>query len=366
MSVKYAAALLALSTALLFSLWPRQEQVIPEPMCVQAEPTQVPENLDFNGCYAYGLLSEYDRHLYSNIYKALAEFTDSARIQGANTEHVREIYDHVMADHPELFFVTGISVSEYEHGAYMTVRGQYSMTDEEIRRAEVRVEKIVSTLLKSIPANSSVYDRIKKSYEFIVGNTAYVPGAPFNQSMYSVFVGRESVCLGYAKAFQYLMQKQNIPCILVTGSIASSGIRHAWCIVQIGNDYYHVDPTWGDMYGSTTVSYDTLLVSDDTISSTHIPDSSVSYPACRSMTYDFYVLSGTYVDSTDTATVTEHLSDLSAGSEVTFKFASKQLMEFYTDYLIENKAVSKFVAGDVEYLINNTARTITIRMRGET
>ena len=66
---------------------------------------------------------------------------------------------------------------------------------------------------------------------------------PLDQSAYSAIVGNETVCAGYAKAFQYLMQRLGVPTYLCAGY---AGEMHAWDIIKLGDNYYNVDVTWDD------------------------------------------------------------------------------------------------------------------------
>ena len=52
-------------------------------------------------------------------------------------------------------------------------------------------------------------------------------GAPDNQNIYSALVGKRTVCAGYARSAQYLLQKMGMECIYVTGTCAN-GEAHAW------------------------------------------------------------------------------------------------------------------------------------------
>ena len=69
-----------------------------------------------------------------------------------------------------------------------------------------------------------------------------------DQSAYSGIVKNETVCAGYSKAFQYLMQQLEIPtylCVGWGGGYVSGGM-HAWNIVKDGKKYVNVDLTWDD------------------------------------------------------------------------------------------------------------------------
>ena len=53
-------------------------------------------------------------------------------------------------------------------------------------------------------------------------------------------MNRTGVCQAYAYAFYYLMSKFDIECYVT----ASDTMNHAWNIVKIQDDYYHVDCTY--------------------------------------------------------------------------------------------------------------------------
>lgn len=74
--------------------------------------------------------------------------------------------------------------------------------------------------------------------------TDYVVGCPDNQNAYSVLVDHHSVCSGYTRATQLLLQKLGVKNLYVSGYV--DGESHAWNIVKCGKHYYHVDSTWGD------------------------------------------------------------------------------------------------------------------------
>lgn len=96
-----------------------------------------------------------------------------------------------------------------------------------------------------------------------------------NQSAYSALVQGRSVCAGYARAYQYLMQQLGIPCYYCTGY---AGENHAWNIVRLDGVYYNVDVTWDDTEPAT---YDYFNKSDRQYASTHMRTGlSVYLPAC--------------------------------------------------------------------------------------
>ena len=62
-------------------------------------------------------------------------------------------------------------------------------------------------------------------------------------SAYGVFVKKKAVCSGYMLAYHYLLKKCGITDYYVT----STSMNHAWNVVKLGKNYYHVDTTWDDV-----------------------------------------------------------------------------------------------------------------------
>lgn len=54
----------------------------------------------------------------------------------------------------------------------------------------------------------------------------------------------KAVCQGIACAFKLLCDQVDIPSLVVIGTIAANQERHAWNIVRIDGQFYHVDCTW--------------------------------------------------------------------------------------------------------------------------
>ena len=101
-----------------------------------------------------------------------------------------------------------------------------------------------------------------------------------NQTAYSALVNRQTVCAGYARAFQYLLQQLGIPCYYCTGY---AGESHAWNIVSLDDGYYNVDVTWDDTEGG---NYDYFNKTDQDYAGTHMrQELSVYLPPCGGKKY---------------------------------------------------------------------------------
>lgn len=85
------------------------------------------------------------------------------------------------------------------------------------------------------------------------------------RNVYGVFGNGEAVCEGFSRAFKMVLDKLNIPCVLVTGVYmhnTDTPEEHMWTYVQLQNGkWYGVDPTFDntdDQKGEISTQY--LLV----------------------------------------------------------------------------------------------------------
>lgn len=127
-------------------------------------------------------------------------------------------------------------------------------------------EKVAEILANNIKPDMSDVQKEYAIFDYIVKNTAYdyknykkgtVPLV--DGSAYGVLVNKLGVCEGYAEAVKLLMKKVGIECRIVSGNADDGSAdwrnewgNHAWNIVKIDGNYYHVDATWGYNYFNVT------------------------------------------------------------------------------------------------------------------
>ncbi len=133
-----------------------------------------------------------------------------------------------------------------------------------------QMEQVVEQVLETIPEDATDVQKVKLVHDYLVKNTIYDYHNYLNQSVpkiaytpYGALVQKSAVCQGYSEAFQILMEELGIPCKF----LASESMRHAWNMVQIDGEWYHVDVTWDDPVPDLGeyVSYECFLLSDAAI-----------------------------------------------------------------------------------------------------
>lgn len=285
--------------------------------------------------YYYNTLAELDRTAYKEMLQGVKAEEQEIYVHADDADQVNRIYRYIMADFPELFWCSGNAKSTgYNQSgpdAYCVFVPEYIYTGTERDTRQQAIEAAASKCLAGMDASASGYEKIKYVYEYIINTTDYNLEAPDNQNIYSVLVNQQSVCAGYAKAFQYLLERAGVFVTYVTGTV-QEGQAHAWNLVQCDGEYYYVDSTWGDpvfLNGEEerpdmmNMNYDYLLCNDQELFATHTPDAEVELPACTSTKYNYYVLNGSYYKQYDETTVKNAMfASINNGSSyVDFKFA---------------------------------------------
>ncbi len=263
--------------------------------------------------YYYGLLNEEEKQIYREIYQGMKERADEIYIHCGDAEQANRILGEVLRDYPDFFWCDGgVSSTSYEQDPggenYTVVSPEYNCSAEEKEIRKGQIDEETGRILQGISMEASDYEKILYVYEYIVNSVEYDLEAPDNQNIYSSLVGKRSVCAGYSKEAQYLLERLGVQVIYVTGT-ANGTDSHAWNLVQCGGEYYHVDTTWGDPVYQTAegaaapqwehITYDYMCCNDEEIGRTHQADAEYPMPACTGMTWNYYVVNGMYYDSYD-------------------------------------------------------------------
>lgn len=301
------------------------------------------EDSVFRDKFYFSQLSEDERLAYKEVYQGILDHQEEIYVHCEDPDAVNSLLQLVLFDFGEIFWIEGSAAStSYEipdgNDKYTVLKPPYCYSSEEREQKDAELEVEVTKIISNIPADYTDYEVIKYLYEYLVNTVTYVEDAPDNQNLYSAIVGKESVCAGYAKANQYLLNRMGIPCIYVTGKATQNGETegHAWNIVRCNEKYYCVDVTWADAIGlegepglETDMLYDYLCCSEATLADTHTPDPGYDYPSCTSEDLDYYRMNQMFYESIDRKQLSDAMYNSIDAKEksTTFKFADAALYE---------------------------------------
>ncbi|KMT22065.1 transglutaminase domain-containing protein [Clostridium cylindrosporum] len=179
---------------------------------------------------------------------------------------------------------------------FYTITYNYEKTISEIKEQSQKVDKITKNVINKITRdNMSDYEKEKVIHNYIVKHTRYdnenfqKNTTPIeSHTAYGVFVNKSAVCEGYAIAMKKMLDAANIESLIVIGK--ADGYDHAWNLVKLDDEWYHVDPTWDDPVYTVNgkivdiLSYEYFNLTDKEMSKTHKWDKK-NYPKATAKKY---------------------------------------------------------------------------------
>ena len=172
------------------------------------------------------------------------------------------------------------------YNVYINSGGEANYLTEEfnskqaIDQAISQIEQVKNQILQNKTGNT--YEDVKMIHDYLVDTINY-DSSLSKQNIYNIYgalVNRECVCEGYARAFKYLLDELDIPCVMIIGTATNSQgetENHAWNYVQLNGAWYAVDTTWDDpvVVGGGTASeeskYKYFLVGREVMDQDHSP-----------------------------------------------------------------------------------------------
>lgn len=306
--------------------------------------------------YGYSTLDEEEQKVYRQLAAGIEEFQEKIPVDSISQEQLEKVMRVLMADHPEYFWTDGTSSYTYQElpgGGLqnMEVQPEYQTTGQEAQSLKSQIEAKADQWIQGAPQGDA-YEKIKYVYETLIDQVGYQENSPQNQNIRSVFLEGKTVCMGYSKAAQYLLNRMGIFCTLVTGTVTGEKpSSHAWNLVKINDQYYYMDVTWGNpgylnpVENDAYISYSYLCCNWDTLAATHVPDDTIPLPSCEDDSYNYYKNKGRWYDTFDWDQIYQVIqNDLAQGAEMTeLRFAGEESYGPAAEALVEGDLIQSAV-----------------------
>ncbi len=197
-------------------------------------------------------MTDGERIVYDSVREATERHTKTVDISAAgftdaealavflSTVFNYKLYDRVIDDKVNYTAEDGVisSLTFSYPKTNLLDKAEIDSVNKGIAHALLEVEDGMSDLEKALVLHDYLVREVDYDYEnFLLEN---IPASSF--LLDGVFVQRVAVCAGYADAYSLLLSL----CGIDSYYISSETMNHAWNIVKIDGEWYHVDTTWDD------------------------------------------------------------------------------------------------------------------------
>lgn len=151
--------------------------------------------------------------------------------------------------------------TEFDSTGKVTISIKHNYTEKEINELNKVIENVIK---ENIQDNMKTEDKIKIIHNYIINNTKYDINRSDNKvnnyhsdSAYGALIEHYAICGGYADSMKLFLDRLNIP------NYKISSENHIWNLVNVDNNWYHLDLTWDDPItsnGTDVLEYDYFLI----------------------------------------------------------------------------------------------------------
>ncbi len=232
--------------------------------------------------------------LYLELEKGLLEGKERINLKNIflfkDPKEVFNTLEEISNENPEVMYY---KAAEYQLGNLTLF---YSKPKEEIKEHQNKIKEIRADFISNcISPEMSDYEKVLTIHDYIINNSKYddrlledglFPAESY--SSYGILALGRGVCEGYAKAMKYLLDGVGIESMIVIGK--SRGENHAWNLVKIEDEYYHIDSTWDDPMtndDSNVLRYNYFNLNGEEISKSHNWNKE-EYPSANGEKYNYF------------------------------------------------------------------------------
>lgn len=172
------------------------------------------------------------------------------------------VYYEICNLYPEYFYIDSsvkydCNLLGYINNIYI----QYIATKEVCISQSLQLENTVDNILLKMNEIKTDEDKVVFIHDYISTHTTYYSDAfsgdadsvdKYSYNAYGCLVNGVAVCQGMSDSFILLCKKVGIEASLVS----SSEMNHAWNLVKLGENYYHLDITWDDSGSEAGIGFD--------------------------------------------------------------------------------------------------------------
>ena len=241
--------------------------------------------------YYYNQLNKEGQRAYYAIKEGLLALKESFDVPMLSQKELSDIYFMIRLDCPEIFYTVTFRYKYYNDSSVVELIPDYLFSRDKIKEHRQAMESRIEKLARGA---RDLDEKGKELYvhDFLVQNVHYDKlKKEYSHEIIGALGNGVAVCEGIAKAAKALFDRMGMECIIALAEAdPENGVkyRHAWNVVKIAGQYYHMDATFDNnvSYGDI-IRYDYFNLSDKQIFRDHEP-LVWKVPACSDGDHFYY------------------------------------------------------------------------------
>lgn len=281
-----------------------------QPEIIYDETYKINDILFQSDNYYYHLLDDNKKAIYLAIAQGVKNLDTEIMLKDYLFESsektlndVDVVLNYFHMDHPEVFYMDNqyeISTLSSVLGDNVTLKLNYFVKDKKELDSKIvainqKINEYINLIDKEevINAEISLHDMLAQNVSYYYfENTNEIPTTC--HTIEGAFLENLAVCDGLAKAYQILLNNIDLESIIVSGKL--EGVPHAWNMVKLENEWYHVDITSAKaIKEQDIVIHSYFNITTEYIKKTHEIDEETVIPKAQANQYQYYQYMGYYV-----------------------------------------------------------------------
>lgn len=232
--------------------------------------------------YYYSQMDNVQKAAYKTIYAAFERFERDIFFNSGmlSIEDVFYIINAVNLDNPHLFYVDFGNIKIKTLLGMIVVTVTYLYNQNEVAQIQPKIQKTTNAILKRVQGTTA-YEKVLSLHDVLAENILYDDNAADDIDKYylksntilGVLFFKTAICEGISKTFKLLLNMLDVKCLIVIGDTnenADKNVKHAWNIVKIEGEPYHIDLTWNvNRSFPNAISHAYFCLSDENAMKTH-------------------------------------------------------------------------------------------------
>ena len=304
-------------------------------------------------CFNYDILNDEEKIAYFEIADIISNYKSEVDLSTLDVDVVNNAVKAVIRDKPEFFYFDwyNLMVTKRNNRVInISFNASYLMDKETAKNKQNQIEYTIKDLITNAENLPTDYDKALAVYTWIIQHTEYQINLHNSSKIDGIILDKRGQCAGYAQAVQYILNKLGISAGYITGVARNE--PHAWNIVKLDNEYYHMDATWGDpiysdssIIDSNAIDYTYFAMNETQIRKTRTINEGQNIPNATSTKYNYFNMEGLHLKEYSLNTIYPLFFEAckQKQSSITLQFETVELCNLATKSLIENNDIDKIL-----------------------